>query len=352
MVRKTEERVTVVGRLIIEDQVSLAKLINLMRMFRDSVELVHHLLFKQKLNETKVKEHIRRYLSNSWYANSCVKVAKLYKNQSKIKLRKPILYSLGVKCEKGNRNIRLISPNKVLIKIPHANGRHEWIEGEVRFGKKYIPLIEELIKGEYSYSVGITIKLKSKKEDWRRVFRKRLFLYINIPINLYVKYFHKEYVITPKHEYLAGFDFNVDRVNMVIIDQSGRIRDVKNAHFPEVINYPREKARVIRQEAICKLVKYATTHNVKYFVIEELKKPNKIRGKVRKWSIREYIQQIKVLVKKVNGELIEVSPAYSSIDALGIAINLGLDIHTASAYIITLRGLKKVIKTQMNINKN
>ena len=216
MVRKAKEgRATIVGRLIIKDQVSLAKLINLMRMFRDSVELAHHLLFKQKLSETKVKEHIRRYLSNSWYANSCVKVAKLYKNQSKIKLRKPILYSLGVKCEKGNRNIRLISPNKVLIKIPHTNGKHEWIEGEARFGKKYIPLIEELIKGEYSYSVGITIKLKNKREDWRKVFRKRLFLYINIPINLYVKYFHKEYVVTPKHEHLVGFDFNVDRVNTV-----------------------------------------------------------------------------------------------------------------------------------------
>ena len=351
MVRKTEERVTVVGRLIIEDQVSLAKLINLMRMFRDSVELVHHLLFKQKLNETKVKEHIRRYLSNSWYANSCIKIAKLYRSQPRIKLRKPLLYSLGAKCERGNRNIRLISSSKVLIKIPHANGRHEWIEGKVKFGRKHIPLVEELVRGEYSYGAGVTIKLKNRNEDWRKVFRRRLFLYINVPINLYIKYFHKDYMVAPKHEHLAGFDFNIDRVNMVIIDQDGKIRDIKNVHFPEVVNYPRAKAKVIRQEAVCKLVKYAVTHNVRFFVIEELKKPSKIKGKVRRWSIREYTQQIEILVKKVNGKLIKVNPTYASIDALGIAINLGLDIHTASAYIIALRGLEKVIKTQMRINK-
>ena len=336
---REEERATVIGKLIL-DEVSLTKLLIVMRMFRDTVELAHILLFKKKLSEDEVKRRLTRVLSNAWYASSAIKVAKLYRERAKIKLRKPLLYSIGAKCEEGNRNIRLISTSKGVIKIPHANGRHEWIEAKVRFGKKYLPLLQELINNDYSYGAGITIKLKNKKEDWRRVFRKRLCLYLNIPASLYVKYFRKRVKVKPQNNLYAGFDFNVDRINMVIVDSYGRIRDVRNIHFPEVVNYDKDKSRVLRQRALSKLVEYAVSHGAKYFIIEGLSRPNSTRGKVRKWSIREYQQQMKMLVKKVDGVLIEVNPAFTSIDAIGIALSRRIDIHTASAYLIALRGIK------------
>jgi len=96
-----------------------------------------------------------------------------------------------------------------------------------------------------------------------------------------------------------------------------------------------------RQETLSKLVKYAVAHGVKYFVIEDLSKPNKIKGKVRKWSVREYQQQMEVLVKKVSGVLIKVNPAYTSIDAIGISLARRIDTHTASAYLIALRGIER-----------
>ncbi|RLF22973.1 MAG: hypothetical protein DRN15_07520 [Thermoprotei archaeon] len=340
MAREGEEKATVVGKLILNDEVSLARLLTIMRQFRDAVELGHSLLFREKLSESEVKRRLTRILSNAWYAYSAIKVARLYKEQSKIRLRKPLLYSVGARCEKSNRNIRLVSTDKVLIKIPHASGKHEWIEVGVRFGKKYLPLMRELISGSYSYGAGVTIKLKGKKEDWRRVFREKLYLYLNIPVSLYVKYFSKRVKVKPRNRFYAGFDFNVDRINMVIVDSYGRIRDVRNIRFPEVVNYDKDKSRAIRQEALSKLVEYAVSHGVKYFVIEDLSKPNKIRGKIRKWSVREYQQQMEMLIKKVSGTLIKVNPVYTSIDAIGIALSRRIDIHTASAYLIALRGIK------------
>ncbi|ADB58198.1 IS200/IS605 family element transposase accessory protein TnpB [Archaeoglobus profundus] len=344
MVRESEERATIVGKLLVNDDVALAKLLTLMRMFRDSVELAHTLLFRRKFSESEVKRRLTKVLSNAWYASSAIKVAKLYKEQTKIKLRKPLLYSVGAKCEEGNRNIRLVSTDKVLIKIPHADGRHEWIEVRVRFGKNYIPLLQEL--NSCNYGAGVTIKLKGKRENWKTVFRKKLYLYLNVPADLYAKYFGKRVKVESENKFYAGFDFNVDRINMVIVDSYGRIRDIRNIHFPEVINYDKNKSRAIRQDALSKLVEYAVSHGVKYFVIEDLSKPNNIRGNVRKWSIRKYQQQVSMLVKKVGGTLVKVNPAYTSIDAIGISLSKGIDVHTASAYLIALRGIKRYTTIQ------
>ena len=67
--------------------------------------------------------------------------------------------------------------------------------------------------------------------------------------------------------HIAGFDFNSDRICMVIIDHNGIIRDVRNIHFPEIIShgFPKEKAKTVRREATAKLVKYARDHGVKYY---------------------------------------------------------------------------------------
>ena len=118
--------------MTLSDVASLAKLLTTMRVFRDCVELAHILLFKKKLDESEAKRRLTKVLSNAWYASSAIKVAKLYREQAKMKLRKPLLYSVGSRHEKGNRNIKLISTDKVLIKIPHADGKHDWIEASAK----------------------------------------------------------------------------------------------------------------------------------------------------------------------------------------------------------------------------
>ena len=221
------------------------------------------------------------------------------------------------------------------IKIPSANGKHRWISCKVNFGRKHIPIIRELIERGVSYSASVSLK-----EDG-------FFLYVNIPLKIYAEKMRKNVKSNVKPKYFAGFDFNSDRINMVIIDDRGEIRDIKNEHFPEVTShgFPRKKAKSIRQEALSRLVKYAREHSVKYFVIEKLEKPKKktksrkANRKISRFALREYLNQMRILVEKVGGKLIEVNPAYTSIDAVPIARKLGLDRHTASAYLIALRGL-------------
>jgi len=65
---------------------------------------------------------------------------------------------------------------------------------------------------------------------------------------------------------------NSGRINMVIIDRYGRIRDVKTEWFPEATShgYPRNKARARRLEVLAKLLRYAYHHNVGIVVFENL----------------------------------------------------------------------------------
>jgi hypothetical protein len=334
-----EERVTVVGKLVIPDEISASKLLLLMRKFRDAVEMAHSLLHKKGLSESEVKKRLTKYLSNAWYAYSAIKVAKLYREQKRIKLRKPQLYSVGSSDEKGNRNIKLVETNRVLIKIPHEAGSHEWAEYKVLFGKRHIPIIKELVSGYYTYGAGVSIRVK-ESEDWRDVWRKRLILYTNIPINLYIKYMEGTTTSISSNTLLAGFDFNVDRICMAIIDSAGRLRDIKTVSFPNAVNMPREVSESAREEALTELVKYAVMHGVKYLVVEDLERPRRVKGKVGRWALRQYIQHLRVLAMRFNLDILKVNPAYSSIDAIGIALAQGLDKHTASAYLIALRVLR------------
>jgi len=175
----------------------------------------------------------------------------------------------------------------------------------------------------------------------------RLEIHVNVPLELYLKYMRKESKSAPTGHF-AGFDFNPDRVCMVIIDENGAIRDVKNEHFPEVTShgFSREKSETIRREAVARLVKYGRDHGVKCYVVEKLSRP-KAKGdksskrKISKMALGQFVQQMEILVPKVDGVLIKVNPAHSSTSAKMIASDLGLDVHTASAYVIALRGLKR-----------
>ncbi len=344
MARKREKiKPTIIGRLTISRPEDRAWLLLLMRKFREAIEMAHHLL-RKGLKESEVKRRITKYLSNAWYSTSAIKRAKLYLNQPYLKLRKPQLFSVGSRDEKGNRNIKLVSTSEVLIKIPHATGEHSWLKARVKFGEKHIPIIRELATGNYSYGASIVLKEKNKEFPF--------YLHLHVPLELYIKYMRKESEAKIMG-HIAGFDFNPDRICMVIIDQNGIIRDVRNEHFPEVTShgFSRDKARTVRREAVAKLVKYAREHGVKYYVIEDLSKPKPkgtrtAKRKISRMALREFIQQMEVLVPKVDGVLIKVNPAYSSVSARIIAEDLGLDIHTASAYIIALRSIKRYATTQ------
>jgi len=337
MVRTGEEgRATIVGKIEFQNETDKALLLYTMRLFKDAVEFAHNLFRKDLPKNEIVKLLTSRILHNKWYSVSAYIRAKLYENQSYLKLKKPQLYSAGSSDENGNRNIKFVRTDLVKIKIPSADGKHRWIECKVKFGRKHIPIIEELLRGGQTYGAGVSLS-----DDGKYV------LYVNVPRKLYVERMKKKIKTNAKARLFAGFDFNPDRINMVIVDKKGQIREARNEHFHEVTShgFPREKAKAIRREALARLVKYAKEHGVKYFVVERLEKPKtktkskSANRKITKFAVREYLEQMRILVEKVGGKIIEVDPAYTSIDAIPLAKKLGIDRHTASAYLIALRGL-------------
>ncbi len=327
---------TIKGRLIVNSSAERAWLFLLMRNFKDAVEYAHSLMRRGLSDGEIVKLLTSRILNNAHYSYSALQKAKLYCNQPYLKLRKPQLFSVGKGNEKGNRNIRFESVNKVKIKIPSASGRHRWIIVEVKFGRKYIPVIRELVGSEIPYGAGVYLK------------EKRIELHVNTPLELYVKYLSR---VSKKHKpigHIASLDFNSDRINMVIVNEEGRILDVRSEYFPEVTShgFPKEKAMDLRLKALNRLVSYAHHHGVSHYVAEKLGRPKKkiksrkANRKVSKFALREYINHLEILIPKYGGKLHFINAAYTSVGAIPLAEKLGLDTHTASAYLLALRYLK------------
>jgi len=312
-----------------------AKVLYTMRLFTEAVAR-SFVLLKKGSNDDEIVKRITRYMNNSHYSYSALQRAKMYRNQDKLRLKKPQLYSIGKACENGNRNIRLISTDRVLIKIPHADGKHEWVECGVKFGKKHIPVIEELTGGGFSYSAGVVLN------------NDEFYLHVTVPLEVVAK--HGDHPkVSEKSKYIAGFDLNSDRINMAIINERGEIVDVKNERFPEITQpgYSKGKGRDAVLKALTELIDYAVHHNVRYFVFEKLSIERKKTGnkntnrKVARFPYRILLRHAKTMVKKRNGVFATISPAYASVDAIPLARKFGLDVHTASAYLLALRYLNR-----------
>lgn len=88
---------------------------------------------------------------------------------------------------------------------------------------------------------------------------------------------------------------------------------------------------------------YASEHGVEHYVVERLSKPRgkaesrSGRRKQTKFIVREFLQQMQVLVPRVGGKLHRLNPAYISIDAIPLSKKPGLDIHTTSPYLLATR---------------
>lgn len=193
---------------------------------------------------------------------------------------------------------------------------------------------------------------KQKKASYgtRIVFRDgRIYLHLSVPLELYLKHFKRE---EARGDLVAGFDLNGDRINMVIIDRFGRIRDIKTEWFPEVTShgYPRSKARSRRLETLAKLLRYAYHHNVGVAVFENLfivkkrrfTKSSTANRKIARFAKRELLQHAIVMAMKYGFKIHLADPRGTthSREHDETMRRHGLDRHTASAYLIALRGIE------------
>ncbi len=159
----------------------------------------------------------------------------------------------------------------------------------------------------------------------------------------------------PKGKNVAGVDVNLDRMNIVIV-KNGELRDCKTFWFREVKlrNMPKRRVWSIIGMGVHEMLKYAYHHGVSRIYLEDFS----VLGKLKLMWIKNgkrFNENYNYAVQSFRSRVIEmirikallyglkasyVNPANTSKIGEELMRKLGVDRHTASAYIIALKGLK------------
>jgi hypothetical protein len=219
--------------------------------------------------------------------------------------------------------------------------------------KSYRLLLEKVLEERQRYTGRVVIKSYGIKNGnlWVRGE-----VQITIPVNFYYK--HMARCREPRGNLIGGVDVNVDRLNLAIIDEKGNLRNYKTFWFSETTarGFSRRSARSIIGTKIRKMLSYAYHQGVKTLFLEN---PG-VLGKLKLLWIRagnrkheNYNYRVSIFKSSIIEMIALKAPLYSIevkyVDPKGttnskehdeIVKRYGLDRHNASAYLITLRGLK------------
>jgi len=154
---------------------------------------------------------------------------------------------------------------------------------------------------------------------------------------------------------IGGVDVNTDRISLAIIDESGVLRDRKTFWFPEATarGYPRSAAWSIIGVKVHEMLKYAYHHGVSILALEN----PEVLGVLKLFWVRSgerktenYNWRVMTFRSRVIEMIAMKAPLYSIevkyVDPKGTTSSeehdeamkrLGLDRHTASAYLIARR---------------
>jgi hypothetical protein len=179
---------------------------------------------------------------------------------------------------------------------------------------------------------------------------------ITISMNFYYK--HMARARANKGRLYGGVDVNVDRINLVIVDEKGVFRDIRTFWFEEASRKGcnRHRARSIIGMRVHEMLEYARRHDVKALFLEN----PEVLGKLKLLWIRSndrghenYNYKVSVFRGSVIEMIVLKAPLYDIeakyVDPRGttssrehgeIMKRYGLDRHVASAYLIALRGLR------------
>jgi len=216
----------------------------------------------------------------------------------------------------------------------------KWVFGKAYFGKEYLPLLSEL--EELS---------RRKEEGYGAVvsFKHYPMIHLQIPLWLYLKHFS-----SPKpmgYGLFAGFDLNSDRLNVVVISKDGEIIANKTWRYSDVTRpgFPKGKAMALRLNALSESLIFLSRVGVDYVAFEDLflvKRRKFTRSKSGNRKVSRFAKRqmlihgvIKALRLCFNVVLVNPKGTTNSEDHDKVMREKGFDRHTASAYLIALKGL-------------
>ncbi len=180
-------------------------------------------------------------------------------------------------------------------------------------------------------------------------------VHMTVPLDLYYRHMarHKRNA----GRLFGGVDVNADRINLAIIDDGGVLKDYKTFWFSEVIarGFPKHKAWSIIGMRVHEMLDYAYHHGVKTLFLENPEVLGRlklawVRGGDRKHENYNYkvmafrssiVERIAMKAPLYSIEVKYVNPrgTTNSTEHDELMKKYGLDKHTASAYLIALRGL-------------
>jgi len=263
-----------------------------------------------------------------------------------------LLQSIGAKndpSEKGNRNIRVIGGNIVEVLV-YDEAFWRRIRATYRASKRYAKILEEVATLGMEGRLGYLARVVLLNYSPNRVYCE---LQITIPRSLYEK--HLPVKERARGGNVCGIDVNLDKLNLAIVSEQGVLLDTFTSRFPElkVQGLDRERRISAVMTAVHEVINYATTHGCSLVVLENpetlefLKWTWIKRGKRSRtaWNRRvalftaEVIERISWHAPQYELRIYYANPAYTSKLAELLAGDLGLDKHTASAYILALEYL-------------
>jgi len=290
-----------------------------------------------------VKE-LYKIIPYTFYAETAYKqaLALVESNGNKVEVRKRWIACRGNKSDNGNRGIKFhVLEDHVEVRVKDPWGK--WVFGKAYFGKEYLPLLSEL--EELS---------RRKEEGYGAVvsFKHYPMIHLQIPLWLYLKHFS-----SPKpngYGLVAGFDLNSDRLNVVVISKDGEIIANKTWRYSDVTRpgFPKGKAMALRLNALSESLNFLSRVGVDYVIFEDLflvKKRKFTRSKSGNRKVSRFAKRqmlihgvIKALRLCFNVVLVNPKGTTNSEDHDRIMREKGFDRHTASAYLIALKGLEVI----------
>jgi hypothetical protein len=220
--------------------------------------------------------------------------------------------------------------------------------------ENYRLLLDKVLEEKQKYTGRVVVRDYGVRKN---VLWVRGDIQITIPMSFYYKYIAR--VRVNRGKLYGGVDVNTDRINLVIVDEKGNLRDYKTFWFPEITarGYPKRRARNIIGMKVHEMLGYAYYHGVKVLFLENPEVLGKLkllwvrsndrghenynyRVSIFRDSIIEMIS-LKAPLYGIEAKYVDPKGTTSSREHDEIMEKYRLDRHTASAYLIALKGLKQ-----------
>jgi predicted transposase len=330
--------VTINGRVEFED---VGKVARIAYYYSKAVKAGVNLALRGVSLNDAVKE-LYKIIPYAFYAETAYKqaLALVENNGNKVEVRKRWIACRGNKSDNGNRGIKFhVLEDHVLIKVKDPWGK--WVFGKAYFGKEYLPLLSELEelsrRNEEGYGAVVS-------------FKDHPMIHLQIPLWLYLKHFS-----SPKpngYGLFAGFDLNSDRLNVVVVNEEGKVVTKKTWRYSDVTRpgFPKGKAMALRLNALSQALIFLSWIGVDYVIFEDLflvKKRKFTRSKSGNRKVSRFAKRqllihgvIKALRLGFNVVLVNPKGTTNSEGHDKVMREKGFDRHTASAYLIALKGLE------------